>query len=386
MQKIAIYTIDYLPERERLMPWRTVAEVAKYLHGQGHDVTILNGYSDATEIKDFVTGKVPVKGIRHSYPTLVDVVRDMEISTVAVPVTWRDGLKDWSAFKKTNCKKVAYFAGGVYRVQDALKLWRGSSLGISKPYLLESIVPKYVLTRKLADAGFTEVVGLTPYTAERVVQHPPLKVSYILPGKDAFEALPEDMAILRKYNLEGKKFLLYTGAPSPVRGSEWLLQAVGRIQAADFQLVMLMRTDVGSDFQRFEQKLKQLKHPERVVIVCEKLTREQLKAFFSHAYAMVLPFIVIPSEIPLTYYEALSCGTPVVTFSNGGTTQYLKGLSLARKSVEELARKMAELWTDTSLRKYLSQEAIACMSGHPNWLEVGCQWEQMLIDYEISDN
>ena len=207
MQKIAIYTIDYLPERERLMPWRTVAEVAKYLHGQGHDMMILNGFSDATQMRDFVTGKVAVKGIRHSYPTLVDAVRDLGISTVAVPVTWRDGLKDWSVFKKMNCKKVAYFAGGVYSIKDTIRLFACSTIDIAKPYLLESIISKSLLTKKLIESGFMDVIALTPYTASKVVNHPNLNISCIFPGKDPFEAIPEDKSILQKYGLNGKKFL-----------------------------------------------------------------------------------------------------------------------------------------------------------------------------------
>ncbi len=41
----------------------------------------------------------------------------------------------------------------------------------------------------------------------------------------------------------------------------------------------------------------------------------QLKAFMHAAYAVVLPFICIPAEIPLTYYEAMSIGIPIVSFS-----------------------------------------------------------------------
>lgn len=376
---IAIYTIDYLPEREHLMPWRTVAEVAKYIHSQGRHVTILNGFSGTTAIRDFETGSVPVIGIRHSFIELAETVKRKEFTSVAVPVTWRDGLKDWSAFKTIKCKKLAYFAGGVYRMKDAIQLWRSSSLSIAKPYLIESIVPKGMLTKKLADAGFTEVIALTPFTADRFAKHPALNVSCIMPGKDIFESLPEDDSILKKYQLEGKKFLCYTGAPSPVRGSEWLLKAADQINEPDFRLVMLMRTDVGSDFLRFEQKLKQLQHPENIIIIGDKLTREQLKAFFSHAYAMVLPFIVIPSEIPLTYLEVLSCGTPIITFDNGGTTRLLNdGLVISSKKKNSLADTLSLAWNNVHLYE-IGQQGKSFIQQYPSWEQVAENWLNVLI-------
>lgn len=39
--KIALTTVDLVQGRERLMPWRTVIEVAKYATAHGHEVEVL---------------------------------------------------------------------------------------------------------------------------------------------------------------------------------------------------------------------------------------------------------------------------------------------------------------------------------------------------------
>jgi glycosyltransferase involved in cell wall biosynthesis len=142
---------------------------------------------------------------------------------------------------------------------------------------------------------------------------------------------------------------------------------------------MLMRTDVGSKYESFEKALDRMKHPERVRIIREKVDRTQLRAFFGSAWYALLPFIVIPSEIPLTYFELLSCGTPVITFRNGGTTEYLKeGLLIADKSVKGLVQALDRAWSDEPLRRKLSENGKLIMVNHPTWSQVGSEWIKLL--------
>ena len=142
---------------------------------------------------------------------------------------------------------------------------------------------------------------------------------------------------------------------------------------------MLMRTDVGSQYEKFEETLAKMKHPERVQFIKEKVTRNQLRAFFGEAWYALLPFIVIPSEVPLTYFELLSCGTPVITFKNGGTIEYLKdGLVIADKSVKGLARALDEAWKDETMRVRLSENGSKIMAAHPTWEQVGKEWIKLL--------
>ena len=39
--KIALTTVDLVQGRERLMPWRTMIEVAKYANAHGHEAVVL---------------------------------------------------------------------------------------------------------------------------------------------------------------------------------------------------------------------------------------------------------------------------------------------------------------------------------------------------------
>lgn len=88
---------------------------------------------------------------------------------------------------------------------------------------------------------------------------------------------------------------------------------------------------------------------------------------------------MIPSEVPLTYFELLSCGTPVITFVNGGTTEYLKyGLLTADKSIKGLAITIEKAWSDVALRNSRSDKGKIIMNAHPTWSQVGMEWINLL--------
>ena len=77
-------------------------------------------------------------------------------------------------------------------------------------------------------------------------------VTTIYPGKDSFDEIVPDNSGLDKYDLKGRKWLLFSGAPAPTRGAEVVLEALDSVKDDGVRLVMLMRTDVGSQYKRFE--------------------------------------------------------------------------------------------------------------------------------------
>lgn len=377
--RIAIYTYDLCPGREYLMPWRTILEVAKVMTAEGHDTLVLNACYDENIRKDYECQGVVIKALPTGFDVLATELVASYTDAVFVPFTWRDGLKDLSIFSRVGCKKIAYMAGGVYDLKSAWTLLKSSGNAWAKPYMIESVVPKSRFVKTIKAAGFDVLIGLTDVTTESAQKAGFGQAVAIYPGNDGFKDIEPDDSVVTKYDLKGKKWLLFSGAPAAYRGAEMLLQAVDKAKDGSIRLVMLMRTDVGSQYEKFEETLAKMKHPERVQIIKEKVTREQLRAFFGEAWYALLPFIVIPSEVPLTYFELLSCGTPVITFKNGGTTDYLKdGLVIADKSVSGLAKALDDAWNDEAKRKRLSENGSKIMAAHPTWEEVGKEWIKLL--------
>ena len=383
--KIIFFTIDCFKGREHLMPWRTILEVAKVMVEHGYEASILNACNNREDIIDFdwagsdSSQPVHVCSVIKNNEAIFVKCKNLKPEVLFIPFTFRDGLAPAKWIAKINCKKIGYMAGGVYDLKSGMLLKKIGGLAAAKPYLMEAITPKCIFAHTLKNIGVSHVIGLTDVSAKAVKNGGFNNVTTIYPGKDSFDEIVPDYSVLDKYELNGRKWLLFSGAPAPTRGAEVLLEAVDGVKNDDVQLVMLMRTDVGSQYERFEKTLSGLKHPERVKIITDRLTREQLRAFFGSAWYAILPFIVIPSEVPLTYFELLSCGTPVVSFINGGTTAFLRyGLLIADKSIEGLSIAIERAWSDVALRKSRSNKGKIIMNMHPTWNQVGMEWINLL--------
>lgn len=379
MNKIAFYTVDLCSGREHLMPWRTILEIAKRLIVNNNNVIIINACYNENDKVDYIWNGIYIKAIDPGYHKLSDFIKEESIDVLFMEIKWRDGLKNWKYLHTINCKKIAYFTGGVYNLSNSLKLLSISNYKLSKPYIIESLVPKNILCYKLKRNRFDSVIGLTDYTAQTAKRLGINNVYTIYPGKDEFEFLKSDDNYLKRYNLINKKFLLFTGAPIAFRGSSELIKAIDRSKIDDIHLVMLIRADKGTQHKEFLEALHSMKHRNRITIIDNKLNREQLKAFFEQAYYAVLPFIVIPSEIPLTYFEIMSCGTPIISFNNGGTTKYLEdGLVLSGLSNKCLINTLEVIWNDEEFRKEKSLKAIKLMKNHPSWDEISNKWRNLI--------
>lgn len=377
--KVIFVTVDLLKGREYLMPWRTILEVAKVMNCNGHQAIILNGCYDKSVAEDREWQGVGILSVENAAEALIAKCGELKPDVMFIPFTFRSGWKasQWPA--KLDCKKIGYMAGGVYDLKSVRLLKSVAGWDLTRPYLLEALTPKSVFVNTMHKTGVDHIIGLTDVTSRVLRSNGYLNVTTIYPGQDAFEQIVQDNSALEKYNLKGKKWLLFSGAPAPTRGADILLKAVDQAYDDSIRLVLLMRTDVGSEYESFNNIFNCMKHPERVQIIREKVNREQLRAFFENAWYGLLPFVVIPSELPLTYFELLSCGTPIITFKNGGTTEYLKdGLLIADKSVKGLTRALDIAWGDEVLRNTLSENGKRIMKDHPTWGQIGIEWIKLL--------
>lgn len=379
--KVGLHTVDLFPGRERLMPFRTILEVAKVMKEYGWEADVLNSSVSEHDAKDFEWQGVQILQCPRDFGKLSEWVNTRNYDAFCFAATIREGLKDLSDFRQMTCKKIAYIPSGITPKRNAMRMVCKYGM-YAKAWMFEAFTPKKLLAKKLKKAGFTDVVGLTEYTT-LALGHA-LEGHTIYPGKDDFENIKSDDTYIIKNDLKDKKFYLFTGGPAPSRGGLELLRAFNRFadHVSDAKLVFLMRQDVGGEYKVLFHALESMKHKDKVMVLKDRLTVAQLKAYFEEAYAVVLPFLCIPAEIPITYYEVLSCGTPIVSFNNAGTTSYLKdGLKLAgHVSVSNLTKALIELWSNRDEHDILAARAPKVMVKHPTWEKVGAEWMKIITD------
>jgi glycosyltransferase involved in cell wall biosynthesis len=99
----------------------------------------------------------------------------------------------------------------------------------------------------------------------------------------------------------------------------------------------------------------------------------------ANARAVILPFILIPSEIPLTYFEVLSLGTTIISTSNGGTTEYLnEAIFVSKRNEKSLSQMILKVSKEDLLVNNKKINAKLKMQNHLTWNEVGEKWLSLL--------
>lgn len=377
--RILLYTIEMIKGVERLMPWRTLVEVSRYAP-KDYEIAICSAQKPEG-VREYEG--VRIYTIDYGISALRQFVEEGGWNILYYPITYRQGLKDMSELSTIPVKKIAYVPGGLCPLSGSLKLIQMGEIKRALPYLLDTITPHGLVANKLQNAGFESIVCQAPLTSADAIRSGWRKVITALPGNMSnsdFEVFDESHYV--KLGLKGQKFILFSGAPAPTRGAVLAMKAFDRIaeQIPDTKMVMLMRRDVSSDFTDFDKAVLQIKHKSQFIINNDKITPSQLFCFFKNAWSVMLPFLIVPSEIPLTFFEVMQFGTPVLTFENGGTTDYLsKGLKIAkRRTVSSFAKAILEICINSEERNSLSVNAKKIMSKHPTWKETAKVWLSVL--------
>ncbi len=374
---LAFAVVDLFYTRERLMPWRTVMEVALYVKKMGHEVVVLTLPVSVDNVEYEYDG-IHVKVAPRDFYAFAKYVNKYNFDALYYPTPWREGLKDLSAFSLIKCRKIAYFPGGSVHLNNVLALGKNVGWKAAKPYMIDWLTPYNLTMKKLKDSGFSTIIVQSPYTADTCLKGGFQDVRMIVPGKDDFEKLEESPDLLYQLNVEGKKYLLFAGAPAPIRGASLLLKALEKAIDKDpsIRCLFLMRRDVGTDFKDFANVYTRVRHKENIIISYVKLERDELKTVVAHARAVALPFLLVPSEIPITFFEVLSVGIPVVTFENGGTTDYLDDCVLISSpgKVDGLVENILRIWQDDTLYEKMRHRALKKMENHPTWEVVAQRW------------
>lgn len=377
--KVLLYTIDMIKGVERLMPWRTLIEVAKYAPSE-IEIAICSAQAPE-QVREY--DGVKIYSIGYGISALRKFVADGGWNVVFYPIAYRQGLKNMGELSTINARKIAYIPGGVCPLSGSMKLIQMGEVKRALPYLLDTVTPHSLIAGKLQKVGFEAIVCQAPLTANDAAKSGWNKVVTALPGNDIVSCI--DNSAEEHYNklgLRGQKYVLFSGAPAPTRGGILAMKAFDKIAArvSDTKMVMLMRRDVSSDFRAFDKAVSEIRHKDRFIINYEKVDYSQLLCFFKNAWVVMLPFVIVPSEIPLTYFEVMQFGTPVITFENGGTTDYLKkGLKIAeQRNASSLADAIVEICNNSEERNRLSECAKEIMSKHPAWNETSKKWLSVL--------
>ncbi|MCR4307969.1 MAG: glycosyltransferase [Candidatus Berkelbacteria bacterium] len=180
----------------------------------------------------------------------------------------------------------------------------------------------------------------------------------------------------------GQPYVLFLGNPLPVRGTEVLLAAAQKVFARSESaiIVCLLRPDPGSEIktarERLLHRVKELGIEKQLICITKKAEPEEIFQSIKNSRAVVMPFLIIPSEIPLGVLESMQLGTPVITTKSGGTSEFVGdgGWIIAPGDKDALSTAILSALNDDEMQRSKAAICSKKMTDHPTWEDVGDSW------------
>jgi glycosyltransferase involved in cell wall biosynthesis len=156
------------------------------------------------------------------------------------------------------------------------------------------------------------------------------------PGKSSFGVYPVQPGIDRQRWLPPTRdnrevdlcSFLFTGSPSSIRGFNLVLDAFKKLGRGDARLKIMARGGDGSTHRSIQRQADRLHIINRVAISTGWASADDLRQAIWEADAVLLPFVLVPSELPVTVLEVIACGRPVIVSDIDGLPEAGEGCAL----------------------------------------------------------
>ena len=382
--KILVVVHDLIAEKSHLMPWRTCCEAVGHFRREGCEAHLLSLGNDKASLEG---GLIPLnsKKIRKTKKWFTRDLRE-EIDcfcpdVIFWPVSWRESGYRLDIVTQTNIPVVVWFPGGIYSFGACVHAMKRMRLRAILPYFLEYLSNKKKYVRFFKKIRVRAVLAMTGVTARSAIKAGwPENHSFVIPpGKDEVaDRQGENLPSVVYSWLQGKPYYLYMGPPSSIRGIYDLLEAFecAALINQDIRLICLFRSDAVMDMDDIKRRISEMGSCSRIYCVWESLPRDMLNAYMASCHAVTMPFLFVPSEIPLAIIEVMAWGKPVITTLPGGTGEFVSTFGLSTKVGDKaaLARALVDLEVDRELYKFKCIQSQQAFEFHPDWASMAESW------------
>jgi glycosyltransferase involved in cell wall biosynthesis len=385
MARILMASFGLMAHNTRLMPWRTVLEVAAGLRSKGHEVVVLSiadtGRPMGSEVEHGII-MIQRKDIADMRETLHGLIGDANFDAMFIPVSWSQNWMMRKLLAGMAGIRIAYLPGSVFEIRHLLRAISKMPLADLLAYIAQAVFPKPLVRRALDDLGVRAVIANSDYSRDKLARQITQPVMTIAPGRDPVLASPRG----EKDNyleLHAKApFFLFMGPPLPIRGAFVLLDAYLKIaESPDVPpLLCLFRSDTHLDTEKIKADVERRWSHDKLIFVWSSLEPMALQTHIDNALAIALPFLVVPSEIPLAVYEAAGMGKNIITTQPHGTGDFVGkfGETVPVGDPDSLAD--ALLRTIESGPSTLNENALAAYQDLDDWETTARRWESLAID------
>jgi len=368
--RIAIFLSGFNTSESRLQPWLTLLEVGAYLKAAGHDVWLVTDKSSNDTLA------LPTKRFKSLRGTesaaIAKWVGDFKPARSVVSVSpFSLATAGWHAALDAQTTW-AHLPYALYNAKEISVAWKHLAASARWGFGRNLFIPKTLWRQRLA-RRFKGVICQSLRTTARIGSD--IKCKVISPGLDLGKWQPVEHAL----TTEEQRTFLYVGSSTSIRGFDVLLEAM-RLLPPDICLRVLARGINKTAELQINKRLAGYGLSSRVKVNGGWLSTEVLISEIQHATAVVLPFVLVPSELPVSVMEAIACGIPVIVSDIDGLpeTAGSAGLVVSPGNAVALAATMQRLAMDNTLQQSLRKACLEQRKGYQSWPVIARLWADVL--------
>lgn len=376
--RIVFGIYGYTPESEPLQPWLTVRKVAAGMIRSGWDVDIVTDLDAGSSLEG-----VRTHCVRSLRPSNVDEVsallrglRPDRVVALSTPMN----LSSASWYRSVDCDLYAFLSYPFYTHAELFRALPHIQLLDVKTYGKHALVPQALWAGTLR-RYFRGVIGQSSRTVSRVADASGGDIGrhVIHAGTDTAFWSPAGGS---ESVSSGPVRYLFVGSPKAIRGFRLLVRAFGRLHDTNAELRILARGADEAELVYIRSLLDRYcgHNRDRISVEGGWLEREGLRDEIRAASAVALPFVLVPSELPVSVLECIACGTPVITTDIDGLPEAAgkAGLIVRHGSIAELEVALRSLATDPEKLAELKRHCLAQRESMWSWDVMGEAWRKLL--------
>lgn len=358
-----------------LQPWLTIARVAEGLAHRGHEVHVVTDAAEpALPARLVVHSVISLRGThRRKVVALLLSLSPQALVFLPTPLNlvttgWLDAIK--------NCRRIGFVSYPFYNFIELARAWRLLPHADVIPYLRHLLVPG--LGWRMAGRHRCEAIIAQSQTTAGRLRHAfglRLGVHAIPPGIDLAEWPQHNGA-----ENNGAVRLLYLGAATAIRGFDLALEALARLSDVGVDLRVLARGADSVALEKIRAKIVRLGIGAHVMVAGGWIDRTRLIEEIHAADAVLQPFVLVPSELPVTAIEVIACGTPVIGSAIDGLPSTIgpAGTVVKQGSSAALAEAIVNFAQNAQLRAAWQAGCRQQREAMLDWGAVTERWEAVL--------
>lgn len=368
----------------RLQPWRYLYEIGLRITSKHRVVFITDGDADSAE-------ESWSEGVTVVYTRFLSVFRQRQLGGLIkayepAQVWWSTTprtLAFWPVLRSLGCPVIALITCPLYSWRE---LFRASLAGIPFVQLRalwqQRLVPRWLFIRMLESSVFSKVFTQSKSNRNLLLSHGAIdgKVAVLPVGIDKEDRLPVSSTVISDaksiFGFEDSDCVfLYLGAIRPIRGFDALMEAFPDVVKNEprVRLVVLARGADDDLCRSIEAQADEKGWGKSLRVIGGWLTREQVWGSIEACDVVILPFVIVPSDVPIAILEALSRGKPVIASPVDGIPELVEGRGIVVDPLDKnkFANAMIHLSLNQDKVTQLGKSARDFMEEYPDWDQVG---------------